>query len=107
MKRRSETKCVVFGAPKELKDNILPTYADVMRHYLWVRSDFLWKLKNKDPAIADICEVVARDIETIWNKASIPIASHQQVICFFYYYFVQVQIRDVNDMRCGLQVDLS
>lgn len=83
MKRRSETNCVVFGAPERLKDNILPTYADVMRHYLWVRSDLLWKLNNKDPAISEICEIVALDTETIWNKASIPIISHQQVICNF------------------------
>lgn len=79
LKRRSDTNCAVFGAPQKLKNNSLPSYADVVRHYLWVRNDLLWKLSNKDPAVNEICDITAREIEKIWIKASIPTVSHQQV----------------------------
>lgn len=77
---RSETLCPVFGTPIQLKETVLPTYADVMKHYLWVRNQLLWKGNKKDPSIKDISEIVSHDVARIWKKASIPVVSEQEII---------------------------
>lgn len=78
--RRSETFCNIFGIPVQLKENVLPTYADLMKHFLWIKNDLLWKGNNKNPSVKDISEIVSCDIERIWKKASLPVVSHQEVI---------------------------
>ncbi|GBP81147.1 hypothetical protein EVAR_88246_1 [Eumeta japonica] len=48
----------------------------------------LLELNNgKDPAVKDLCEMIAADIEKIWNKASIPIISHQQIVARLISYY--------------------
>lgn len=39
VKTRSTVICCVFVVPKELNDYLLPTYADMMMFYLWVKHD--------------------------------------------------------------------
>lgn len=68
---RSETFCSVFGTPVQLKETVLPTYADLMKHFLWIKNDILWKGNKKDPSVKDISEIVSFDIERIWKKASL------------------------------------
>lgn len=38
---RKVTSCPIFGSPSDLKDNVLPTNADVMKYFLFVRNDLL------------------------------------------------------------------
>lgn len=67
-KTRKDTFCVVFGAPKELVELMLPTYSDVMKHFLWIR----YKLKltsKKEPNASEIIEIVTTNLEELWAKA--------------------------------------
>ena len=34
----------------------------------------------KDKAVKELCEIIPTDIEKIWNTATIPTISHQQVV---------------------------
>ncbi|KAI5694093.1 hypothetical protein M8J75_010588 [Diaphorina citri] len=80
MTTRRETLCPIMGNPSSLKDNVLPTYADVMKHFLFVKNELLWKRNQKTPAASEICDLVSRTVEEIWQKASIPTVSHQQIV---------------------------
>lgn len=77
---RRDTSCPIFGHPSNLKDSVLPTHLDVMKYFLFVRNDLLWKGNKKNPSVAEICELVAVGVERIWEKASLPIVSHKEVI---------------------------
>lgn len=75
---REKVKCPVFGHPDLLGENTLPSYKDVMKHYLFTRQ----KLKEeigKNPAVSDICSKVAPEIINIWKKSSIPTVSERRV----------------------------
>ncbi|GBN36106.1 hypothetical protein AVEN_152061-1 [Araneus ventricosus] len=38
-KTRSSVNIILFGAPCELKEMHLPTYADIIPHYYWLRNE--------------------------------------------------------------------
>lgn len=77
---RNKLKCLIFGDAKELGNNVLPTYEDIMRYYLYVKHQMKPKITSKEPSISSIAEIVAIDIEKVWLKASIPIVSHTRVL---------------------------
>lgn len=79
-KTRNFVRCPLFGEPLLLKGNMLPTYCDVIKHYLWIRNDVLDLNKGKSPAVKDLCVIMATEIKKIWNKASIPTISDQQIV---------------------------
>lgn len=75
---REKVKCPIFGHPDLLDENILPSYKDVMRYYLFIRQ----KLKEENgskPAVSTICSNLAPEIIKIWRKASIPTVSDRRV----------------------------
>lgn len=78
---RNTTKCPFFGDVCDIKDNnILPTYADVMKCYEWTRRQIKWnKNTQKEPTFQEIAIIVTDKIEKIWTKASLPIVSHTRV----------------------------
>lgn len=80
MSTRKDTSCPILGNPGVLKDNVLPTYSEVMKYFLFVKNDLLWKGNKRTPSISDICELVALEVEKVWKRASVPTVSHQQVI---------------------------
>lgn len=86
-KTRKDSSCPVFGGPENLKDNVLPTYKDIIKGYLWVRNDLMWLSNGKDPSVKDICEIIANDVIKLWNKASIPIISRKQIISRLTHYY--------------------
>ncbi|GBO38279.1 hypothetical protein AVEN_161331-1 [Araneus ventricosus] len=62
----------LFGAPCELKEMQLSTYADIMRHYYWLRNE------NRDvylQLVDDLVKVVSEKVTAIWIKASISVVS--------------------------------
>ncbi|GBL75958.1 hypothetical protein AVEN_234283-1 [Araneus ventricosus] len=66
----------LFGSPCELKEMQLPTYADIMRHYYWLRNE------NRDvylQPVDDLVKMVGEKVTAIWIKASIPVVSKQTV----------------------------
>lgn len=70
--------CVVFGQPNELKDLNLPTYHDVMKHYLFVRQQ-LKITSNKEPSFKDIRDCVVSHVMNVWKRASIPTVSEKRI----------------------------
>ena len=36
-KPREKVSCVIFGAPRDLLDNVLPTYTDIMKYDIQIR----------------------------------------------------------------------
>ena len=73
MATRRALKCPVFGSPCQLPVSMLPTYADTMKFYLSVKNVLKQSkpMRDKVPAIVDIFEIVATNVEKIWKKASI------------------------------------
>lgn len=70
---RDKWKSPLFGDPCELKDNMLPTYADVMKYYEWVRRKIkLERNTKKEPSYKEIEAIVVTKVANIWKKASIP-----------------------------------
>lgn len=70
--------CVVFGQPNDLKDLNLPTYHDVMKHYLFVRQQ-LKITSNKEPSFKDISDCVVSHVMNVWKRASIPTVSEKRI----------------------------
>ncbi|KAK3929311.1 Defensin [Frankliniella fusca] len=64
--------CPVFGQPKEFTGTTLPTYEDVMCHFLFVRREIMRKQDSlKELPVHEVAELVAKNISDIWTKASI------------------------------------
>lgn len=70
----------MFGTPKMMSKIILPTYEDVMKHYLFVRHELKPTASTKEPTVSQISEVVAHVIEGLWIKSSIPVISHRRTL---------------------------
>ena len=70
MATRSSTTCPIFGNYSRLKENVLPTYEDVMKCFLYKRFTLKEKSK-KDPPAKNISTELAGEIEDIWNKTSV------------------------------------
>ncbi|KAJ8728603.1 hypothetical protein PYW07_006299 [Mythimna separata] len=70
---REKWKCPLFGDTCDLKENMLPTYEDVMKFYEWNRRKIkLDKDTKKEPTYKEIEAIVVAKIVEIWGKASIP-----------------------------------
>lgn len=78
-KTRNKTKCDVFGTPEGLPQNVLQTYENEMKDYLYTKSSMMIT-REKEPNIKEICEIVSSKMEKIWETASITTISHQRVI---------------------------
>lgn len=79
--KRIKYKCPIFGTIGELKENVLPTFQDVMKFYEWTRIQLkIQQGSNKEPSFSQIAEIVAQKIEDIWQKSSIPTVSHTRTI---------------------------
>src|SRR5260221_3792580 len=77
---RKGASCPVFGSPGELSGNVLPTYCDIMKFYVWTKNNLKINTKIKEPTVGEISEIVAVRVEKIWMKASIPVVSHTRVL---------------------------
>ena len=75
-KTRALTACPVFGTPCELSDCVLPSYRDVMRHYLLLRNTEVGGCASNSEVIRKITE----RLETIWQKASIPVTTSKSIV---------------------------
>lgn len=75
---RKSSSCPIFGAPKKLPVNVLPTYSDVIQYYSFIRNE---KKSNtsKEPTVKEIASVVCNDVMEVWNRASLPIVSQKRV----------------------------
>jgi hypothetical protein len=80
IKTRKAVCCPVFGTPKHMSEIILPTYEDVMKHYLFVKHELKPTASTKEPTVSQISEKVAHCIEGLWTKSSIPVISHKRTL---------------------------
>lgn len=76
---RAVSLCPVFGAPKTFKNNVLPTYADVIRYYLYLRQEFL-RMNKKEPCLADVCSPLKHFASLIVNISNYH-SSNCSLIC--------------------------
>ena len=61
--RRQSYQCPIFGSVQDIKDNVLPTYEDVMKYYEWNRLQLkISRNTIKEPSFLDIAELVLFDI---------------------------------------------
>ena len=70
--------CLIFGTSKLFAENILPTYEDVMKCYLFQRFQ-LKRQSKKDPSAKLIAKNVSERIKSIWDKASIPTVTDERI----------------------------
>uniref|UniRef100_UPI00358EBD2F uncharacterized protein n=1 Tax=Myxine glutinosa TaxID=7769 RepID=UPI00358EBD2F len=76
---RDQVTCVIFGAPRNIQTNVLPTYADVMKGYLQSRQQLRTE-NGKYPSFGDISHKLCYEIQEVWETASLPTVSHAQAI---------------------------
>ena len=70
--------CLIFGTSKLFAENMLPTYEDVMKCYLFQRFQ-LKRQSKKDPSAKLIAKKVSERIKSIWDKAFIPTVTDEHI----------------------------
>lgn len=78
---RCKNQCSILGLFMNFKETMLPTCAAVLKHYFFVRKDLKLKFNNKEPTVKNVRDIVFLDLKHIWQKASIPTVSDQEIIC--------------------------
>jgi hypothetical protein len=78
-KTRRANQCIILGFPKKLSSIVLPTKKDVLLYYLFVEHELQETLINKNEIGRKTTEIVSQEIKKIWEKASIPTVSSQQI----------------------------
>lgn len=78
---RQTFHCPLFGQPKSLNHQILPSHADVLRHYHYVRYDLAMAstCPKKNVSLSSVANVIADEIEAIYVKASFPMVSKTRI----------------------------
>src|SRR6218665_1027543 len=64
----------IFGAPKQMPTSVLPTYTDVIKFYNLTKYGMKHEMNQKDLSHFAIATNVSKQIEFLWQKASIPIS---------------------------------
>ena len=71
--KRAKQKCFVVGTPSTLSERVLPTASDMLRFILHVRYQNMPADGTKqNPSLNEVADVVAKQLEDLWCKASIP-----------------------------------
>ena len=73
-----EPSCLVFGTPQLFSENVLPTYEDVMKCYLFERFQLKRDIK-KDPSAKLIARKVSDRIIFAWTTASNPTITAERI----------------------------
>ena len=76
---RKTTLCPIFKTLGEMSQLRLPTNADVIRHYLFVRNEKKGIMAGKDPPASIIATETANIIVDIWKKSSVPTITFKKV----------------------------
>lgn len=69
---------------------MLPTYSDVIRHFLWIRYQLRLSSK-KEPNVSEIIKRMTTNLEELWVKASLPILSHKRITDMLKGYYKKYQ----------------
>lgn len=55
---RSGAEHAIFGASAKLKENVLPTYTDVMKYFLYTRENLKANNGGREPTVHQIVQIV-------------------------------------------------
>lgn len=71
----------LFGTAKDLPENtnLLPTYEDMIRCYQSVHLELKGEA-SKQPEVRVVANIVAKKLEDIWTRASLPIVTRKRII---------------------------
>lgn len=72
--------CPIFGTPKDLPLNKLPTVEDVIRCVSHERYNLALKINNKSVSFTKVATTVANKVISLYNKASIPTVSDKRIV---------------------------
>lgn len=73
MHSRKSNICPIFGHSTQLKDNVLPSYADIIRYFLYIRKT------NINMSIINIAAIIGKEVLLVWQKASLPVLSQRRI----------------------------
>ena len=76
---RNQNICHVFGKTKRVSKNLLPTYGDIIKHFMLVRQE-LTDGQAKEATVNVTSNKVCEDLVQIWHRGSIPVISPQQIV---------------------------
>ena len=76
---RNQNICHVFGKTKQMSKNLLPTYGDIIKHFMLARQE-LTDGKAKEATVNVTCNKVCEDLVQILHRESIPVISPQQIV---------------------------
>ena len=66
--RRQSYQCPIFGSVQDIRENVSPTYEDVMKYYKWNRLQLKVSRNTiKEPSFLDIAELVSQKVEDFWR----------------------------------------
>lgn len=81
VKTRKNMNCSLFGASADLDSHnavLLPTYEDIIRCYFHVHVELKGD-GSKKPSTNEVARIVAKKVETIWERASLPTVSYHRI----------------------------
>lgn len=55
---------------------MLPTYADIMRYYLYIQE--LLRENQQEPGVAVMCSLLIKEFKCLWGKSSIIIVRNNK-----------------------------
>lgn len=77
---RREFECPIFGHPRDLLPNKLPTYEDVLRCCFQERYNLSLETNNKQVSFSKVSAIVANKVFNLYEKASIPSVTEYMVV---------------------------
>lgn len=78
--RAKDSNCPLFGVGVPFNENVLPTYGDILRQYIFTRNYLKLEGQLKEPTFSEVVKIIVPSLETLWKKASIPIISTERII---------------------------
>jgi len=76
---RQTVVCPVFGTPCEHSGKNLPSYSDVIKHYLFIRQEQKLLNNNKEPSFKNVSDIVVTYLENLWQCASLPSVTTKRI----------------------------
>lgn len=78
--------CPISGDPQQMKQNMLPTIKDVLKHYLWVEIEEEALGTNRNEITGNVISKVAKSLTLIWKRTKIPIVGSFQIMKMICHY---------------------
>lgn len=103
--------CPIFGTPKDLSSNKLPTGEDVIRSCSQERYNLAVEINNKSVSFKKVASTVTNKVISIYEKASIPTVTDKRIAQLItvlhdkYYSLRKSYTRDKNKASFKKQID--